>query len=155
MNIWVTGGKTAYRVCHQSSEFVQALLWTIPITPLIPLQLPALTPDLVPLLTQPFSFATTTTSRLGLCAGWALRDTVKSRNDESLPTGSSPFGMTPEHSFCLCPLTPCILTKRVGLIPCAVALGLLGPPVWRVSHPASITGGWGLGGVPGGRSTDP
>lgn len=158
MNIWVTGGKTAYRVCHQSSEFVQALLWTTPMTPLIPLQLPALASDLVPLFTQPFIHSlsfTTTTSRLRLCVGRALRDAVITRNDESFPTGSSPFGMTPEHNFCLCPLTSCIRTKKVGLIPCALASGPLGPPAWRVPHPASITGGWGLGGVPGGSSTDP
>ena len=156
MNIWVTGGKTAYRVCHRLSEFVQALLWTTPLTPLTPLQLPALASDLVPLFTQPFihsSFATTA-SRPGLCSGQALRDIVITRNHESFPTGSSPLGMTPQHNFCLCPLTSCILTKRVGLIPCALASGPLGPPAWRVPHPASTTGGWGLGGVPGGSSTD-
>ena len=117
MNIWVTGGKTAYRVCHQSSEFVQALLWTTPMTPLIPLQLPALASDLVPLFTQPFIHSlsfTTTTSRPGLCVGRALRDTVITRNEFTIWNDSraqlpslSPDLVHPHQEGRAYPLCPC------------------------------------------------
>ena len=115
-------------------------------------------PTYFPLFTQPFIysfFSATNNSRMGLCAGQALGGRVITSNGESFLTWSSPFGMTLEHNFCLCPLTLCILTKRVGLVPCSLASGPMGPPAWSVHHPASINGGWGLDGVPEGSGTGP
>lgn len=97
--------------------------------PLIPLQLPGLASYLVPFVHPSlhlFIFLCCQQQlcshhRLGLYAGWAVRDIVINRNDESLLTWSSLFEMTPQHSFCICSLTQCILTKEEGLIPYSLA----------------------------------